>query len=209
MQLVIIESPYAGDVAGNVSYAKVAVRDCLTRGEAPIASHLLFTQGGILDDSDPAQRLLGIKAGLAWYEVENATVVFYMDKGFSDGMIGALRYSAEFSPMTEFRWLGTEPDPFPRGGPLPGREEFFDWGFGHVAACEERVANVRFGRLQARRHRRPPTEAAPYEATFRGTRVAFYATMADALRGLELFYWHFTNVSRYPAPIQRLEHWFP
>jgi hypothetical protein len=49
MKLVIIESPYAGDVEPNVAYAKAAVLDCLSRGEAPYASHLFFTQDGILN----------------------------------------------------------------------------------------------------------------------------------------------------------------
>ena len=46
MRFVIVESPYAGDVAANVEYARAAVADCLRRGEAPFASHLLYT----LDD---------------------------------------------------------------------------------------------------------------------------------------------------------------
>jgi hypothetical protein len=44
MNLVIIESPYAGNVELNVSYARRAVKDSLGRGESPIASHLLYTQ---------------------------------------------------------------------------------------------------------------------------------------------------------------------
>lgn len=67
--LVIVESPYAGDVDANVTYARRALRDCLERGEAPIASHLLYTQPGVLDDTVPEQRALGIAAGLAWRNV--------------------------------------------------------------------------------------------------------------------------------------------
>jgi hypothetical protein len=63
---VIVESPFAGDIEANVIYARAAVRDCVLRGEAPIASHLLFTQPGILDDNVPEERALGIEAGLAW-----------------------------------------------------------------------------------------------------------------------------------------------
>lgn len=47
MKLVIVESPYAGDVKTNVAYARAAIRDCLMRGEAPYASHLLYTQEGV------------------------------------------------------------------------------------------------------------------------------------------------------------------
>jgi hypothetical protein len=46
MRRVIIESPYSGDVETNVAYARAALRDCLSRGEAPLASHLLYTQPG-------------------------------------------------------------------------------------------------------------------------------------------------------------------
>lgn len=44
MRLVILESPYAGNIEKNVAYARACVRDSLSRGEAPIASHLLYTQ---------------------------------------------------------------------------------------------------------------------------------------------------------------------
>lgn len=86
MRLVIIESPYAGDVERNVAYAREAIRDSLIRGESPIASHLLYTQSGILRDEDPTERALGISAGHAWRRVCDA-VVFYMDHGMSSGMV--------------------------------------------------------------------------------------------------------------------------
>ena len=63
MRLVILESPYAGDIERNVAYARECIRDCLLRGESPIASHLLFTQPGILRDDVPAERELSIAAG--------------------------------------------------------------------------------------------------------------------------------------------------
>ncbi len=89
MRRVILESPYAAPtpegVARNVAYARRCVRDSLARGEAPIASHLLYTQPGILDDNVPAERQQGIDAGLAWRVVAEATVV-YVDWGISRGM---------------------------------------------------------------------------------------------------------------------------
>src|SRR5690606_3550939 len=42
-RLVILESPYAGNIDLNIDYARAAVRDSLSRGESPIASHLLYT----------------------------------------------------------------------------------------------------------------------------------------------------------------------
>jgi hypothetical protein len=84
MKLVIVESPYAGNVQLNTEYARAALRDSLSRGEAPIASHLLYTQ--VLSDSIPSERELGIVAGLAWRGTPNVTPVFYIDLGWSDGM---------------------------------------------------------------------------------------------------------------------------
>lgn len=85
MKLVIIESPYAGDVERNIAYARAAVRHSLSLGEAPIASHLLYTQEGILRDEIPDERQWGIDAGLAWKRVAEASVV-YTDLGITRGM---------------------------------------------------------------------------------------------------------------------------
>ncbi len=70
---VLIESPYAGDVEGNVAYAGAAILDSLHRGEAPFASHLFYTR--MLDDLDPAEREMGIEAGLAIGKFASKTVV--------------------------------------------------------------------------------------------------------------------------------------
>lgn len=104
MRRVIIESPFASDIPRNIAYAKQAVADCLRRGEAPIASHLLFTQPGILDDGKPEERKLGIAAGLAWQTVADA-VVFYTDHGMSTGMEGALAHAITIGAAIEFRTL--------------------------------------------------------------------------------------------------------
>jgi hypothetical protein len=85
MKLVIVESPYAGDVERNMAYARAAMADCLRRGEAPYASHLLYTQPGVLDDTVPAERKLGIDAGHAWLAGADL-VAFYVDLGWSPGM---------------------------------------------------------------------------------------------------------------------------
>ncbi len=89
MKRVIIESPYAGDIEANVAYAREAMRDCLMRGEAPYASHLLYTQPGVLKDEIPAERQHGIDAGFAWRQSAELTV-FYVDLGWSRGMHAGL-----------------------------------------------------------------------------------------------------------------------
>lgn len=92
---VILESPYAGASSWrliawwqrrqNIRFARAAMRDCLSRNEAPIASHLLYTQPGILRDGDPYERQWGIEAGLLWGELAEKTVV-YTARGTSRGM---------------------------------------------------------------------------------------------------------------------------
>lgn len=99
---VILESPYAGDVERNVAYARACLRDSLLRGEAPIASHLLYTQPGVLDDEKPEERQIGIDAGLAWGHEADVTVVC-IDRGISRGMkLGIGRALREGRPV-EFR----------------------------------------------------------------------------------------------------------
>jgi hypothetical protein len=84
-KLAQLESPYAGNVELNTAYARACMRDCLQRGEVPFASHLLYTQPGVLDDTIPEQRERGIEAGLAFRE-HAAKTVFYLDQGWSGGM---------------------------------------------------------------------------------------------------------------------------
>jgi hypothetical protein len=70
MKCVVLESPFSSNtiegIKENVAYAKRCVLDCLLRDEAPIASHLLFTRRGILNDKIEGERALGIEAGLVW-----------------------------------------------------------------------------------------------------------------------------------------------
>jgi hypothetical protein len=89
MRKVIVESPYAGDIERNERYARACLADCLKRGETPFASHLLYTQPGVLRDNDPAERKLGIDAGFVWRRVAEATVI-YTDLGWSSGMRAGL-----------------------------------------------------------------------------------------------------------------------
>jgi len=102
MRLVIVESPYAGDIEANVAYARACVRDALGRGEAPFASHLLYTQPGVLRDEVPSERQWGIDAGLAWYRVADAAVV-YTDRGISRGMEFGIAAAQAAGKPVEFR----------------------------------------------------------------------------------------------------------
>lgn len=112
MRRVILESPYAGKgwcapmrwwrTWRNVRYARRCVRHALAAGDSPIASHLLYTQRGILRDGVPAERAWGIQAGLAWQSVAKATVV-YVDRGLSFGMQQGISSARSKGLPVEFR----------------------------------------------------------------------------------------------------------
>lgn len=92
-RLVCVESPWKATDAYSVeqhrTYAQYAMQDCFKRGEAPFASHLLYTP--ILDDDCLPERLQGIEAGLLW-GVHCDFVAVYIDMGISEGMRQAIDY---------------------------------------------------------------------------------------------------------------------
>lgn len=114
--LVIVESPFAGDMERNIKYARACMRDCLLKGEAPYASHLLYTQSGVLDDSHPEERPLGIDAGLAWGEKADKTVV-YTDLGMSKGMQYGIERAQKANRPIEYRTLDPALVPVPSATP--------------------------------------------------------------------------------------------
>ncbi len=108
MRLVIIESPFAGSVEENINYARQCVRDSLGRGEAPIASHLLYTQPGVLRDEIQSERQWGIDAGLAWRAVAELSAV-YTDRGISRGMKYGIAAAEASGIPVEYRTIDSLP----------------------------------------------------------------------------------------------------
>ncbi|MBI2055942.1 MAG: hypothetical protein HYT37_01005 [Candidatus Sungbacteria bacterium] len=104
MKLVVLESPYAGDVERNTHYARACMRDSLLRGEAPFASHLLYTQPEVLNDNIKEERTLGMEAGFTWGEKAELTVV-YGDYGVSPGMKAGIERAKKAGRRVEFRFL--------------------------------------------------------------------------------------------------------
>jgi len=110
MRRVIVESPFAGKPGWwqwwhrwrNRAYARACLLDCLGRGEAPWASHLIYPQ--VLDDGVANERALGIAAGLAWGEAAAATVV-YTDRGISGGMRQGIEAAKAAGRVVEYRNL--------------------------------------------------------------------------------------------------------
>lgn len=102
---VILESPYAGQIGRNIAYARRALRDSLILGEAPIASHLLYTQVGILDDNKPSERGLGIRSFYARHNFADYMVVYY-DYGFSNGMLDSMAVFKKTGKPIAYRMIG-------------------------------------------------------------------------------------------------------
>ena len=98
---VFLESPYSGNIAENIKYAIECTRDSLHRGEAPFASHLLYTLHPVhLFVADGGRHTVAvgregaIAASQSWRHVADVTV-FYVDLGWSSGMSAALQYCKE------------------------------------------------------------------------------------------------------------------
>lgn len=106
---VIIESPFAGGWK-NVLYSRQCVLDSLSRGESPYASHLLYTQKGMLDDKNPEERKRGMAAADGWLEVADIVAV-YCDNGITLGMVeGIVKAARLIGPVKpiHLRWLSNK-----------------------------------------------------------------------------------------------------
>jgi hypothetical protein len=103
---VLVESPFKAptleETERNIRYVRAAMLDCLRRNEAPFASHALYTI--VLDDTDPADRALGIAAGLELGARLDVTVV-YLDLGISDGMKLGIEAATAAGRPIEYRSL--------------------------------------------------------------------------------------------------------
>jgi len=99
---VALETPFAGDVKENIDFARACMKDCLLRGEAPFASHLLYTQ--VLDDTNSEERKLGMEMGKVIEAGLDKSVV-YTDLGISEGMAWGIQKAKEAGRPVEYRTL--------------------------------------------------------------------------------------------------------
>ena len=101
---VIIETPFrfqgTNDGMNKRQYMREALRDSLNRGEFPFGSHYIYPL--VLNDNDPADRDLGISAGLAWHSVADKMAV-YEDLGISPGMIVGINNFIALGKHVEYR----------------------------------------------------------------------------------------------------------
>jgi hypothetical protein len=102
MKLVIIESPFKGNVEFNLAYGRKCMANSLHRGEAPYASHMLYTQPGVLEDTLPNERRMGMEAGFAWGKKADLVAV-YTDLGITAGMQEGILRAEENGIPVEYR----------------------------------------------------------------------------------------------------------
>jgi hypothetical protein len=97
-QLVMVESPYSGDIDRNVRYLQLCHIDCsIVRGEVPYSSHSYMTQhprakSMFVSDYDAKWDILTREEAIAASQLVRARcdkTVFYTDRGWSSGMKAA------------------------------------------------------------------------------------------------------------------------
>lgn len=152
---VLVESPFASKLEDeharldaihrNVLYARAALHDCFRLGEAPFASHLIYTQPGVLDDNVPAERAQGIEAGLQWGAMAHLTVM-YVDRGISNGMRMGLDRAREEKREVRVRvrcFYESRPDGWPLC-PVCGEDELWSGALAATPATIEGCYRCRY-----------------------------------------------------------------
>ena len=100
---VILESPYRGGDPKYKRYLERCIADSIARGEAPFASHKMYTEA--LDDAVREQRELGMALGFVWRRSARRTVV-YEDYGVSPGMQEGIDDATAIGQEVERRLIG-------------------------------------------------------------------------------------------------------
>lgn len=115
MRRIILESPLAADTPKGRDrhrvYGRACLKHALLQGDSPIAPHLLWTDGEILNDCIPIERQYGFEASSWWYhsDVIDAVVV-YCDLKISPGMWTGVQRAVEAGIPIEYRTIGWVPD---------------------------------------------------------------------------------------------------
>lgn len=97
---VVYESPFASTdfdtFARNIAYARLLIREGATGyNEAGIASHVIWTQPGILRDTVESERNLGIACGIVFANMAKQGIIghiYGIDLGWSKGMLRSKEY---------------------------------------------------------------------------------------------------------------------
>lgn len=101
--MVYICSPYRGDIARNVEYAKSLTRAAVAAGYAPVTTHLYLTR--VLNDADPEERVAGMRAGA---EILHCCRYILVGGrfGISEGMKEEIRQAKEVKKIFIFEGKG-------------------------------------------------------------------------------------------------------
>lgn len=105
-KIVLIESPYSGDIPRNIAYAQRCMYDSRMRGEITLATHLLWTQHHLapqhfVSDYDEKYEVPNCGRDVSLQQIcalremiqrEGGKVVFYIDYGYSSGMTHGLEH---------------------------------------------------------------------------------------------------------------------
>lgn len=174
---VAIESPYAGGIEANLEYARACMADSLARGESPIASHLLYTQPGILRDDIESERARGIEAGFVW-AAQADTSAIYCDLGISGGMRQGIENARKQGRRIVRRWL-SEPEKDEPVGCMPGCA---------VAMLDEQSGTLTSGTAVGGLHRRSNKLGANCYGHYRGERVEGDVCFGDSGGASRFFY---------------------
>lgn len=103
--IVIVESPFRGDLVKNVLYADCLMFDSIERGEIPMLGHLLYPR--VLDDDFEEDRALGIECHIA-HILRSDYMVVGMDLGEPTVGMRAAIDVAEGTIRIEYRRLGND-----------------------------------------------------------------------------------------------------
>jgi len=101
---VLLETPYAGEVALHLRYLRACMRDCLLHGESPLSAQHLYTAPGVLRHEYQEERELIRQAMVAWRQYALHTV-FYSDLGWSDDMVRSRNICTRDGNAYEVRFL--------------------------------------------------------------------------------------------------------
>lgn len=107
--IICIESPCKpiGEFSfdNNRQYLRNAMQVVFREGHIPIASHALYAFSGMLDDNNPTERALGIKAGFELAKRADEAW-FFMDHGMSSGMKAAQKHWLKMQMPIRMLYIG-------------------------------------------------------------------------------------------------------
>lgn len=90
--MVYICSPYRGETARNLEYAKEITRIALDNGFAPVTPHLYLTQ--VVDDNEPKERKRSMAAGKELLK-QCKYILIGSRYGLSEGMLEEIQLAIE------------------------------------------------------------------------------------------------------------------